>query len=74
VFGWTLAEHGGSQCMLLEQNRLAGSSAYFLSLTESFIGLLMALASLAYMFRLASKIVVEKDDDENGEENCAGDN
>jgi hypothetical protein len=34
----------------------------------------MALASLAYMFRLASEIVVEEDDDENGEENGSGKN
>jgi hypothetical protein len=74
VFGWMLAEHSGTQCLLLEQNRLAGSSAYFLSLTESFIGLLMALASLAYMFRLASKIVVENNNDENSEENGSGKN
>jgi hypothetical protein len=74
VFGWTLAEHGGSQCLLLEQNGLAGSAVYYASLAESFAGLLAALASLAYMFRRASEIVVEKDDDENGEENCTGNN
>jgi hypothetical protein len=74
VFGWMLAEYSGTQCLLLEQNGLAGSSAYFLSLTESFIGLLMALASLAYMFRLASKIVVENNNDENSEENGSGKN
>lgn len=72
--GWMLTEHGAVQCRLLEQDGLAGSPAYFYSLTESFIGLLTALASLAYMFRRASEIVVEKDDDENSEENCAGNN
>jgi len=73
VFGWTLAEHGGSQCLFLEQNGLAGSAVYYASLAESFAGLLAALASLAYMFRRASEIV-EKDDDENNEENCTGNN
>jgi uncharacterized membrane protein YphA (DoxX/SURF4 family) len=73
VFGWMLAEHGGFQCLLLEQNGLAGSPVYYASLAENFAGLLAALASLAYMFRRVSEIVVEKDDDENSEENCAGD-
>jgi hypothetical protein len=63
--GWMLAEHGAVQCRLLEQDGLAGSAVYYASLTESWIGLLTALASLAYMFRRASEIVVEKDDDEN---------
>jgi hypothetical protein len=63
--GWMLAEYGAAQCRLLEQDGLVGSSVYYASLTVSFIGLLMALASLACMFKRASEIVVEKDDDEN---------
>jgi hypothetical protein len=62
--GWMLAEYGAAQCRLLEQDGLVGSSVYYASLTVSFIGLLMALASLACMFKRA-EIVVEKDDDEN---------
>jgi hypothetical protein len=72
--GWMLAEHGAVQCRILEQDGLVDSAVYYASLTESWIGLLMAFASLACMFRRVSEIVVEKDDDENGEENSAGDN
>lgn len=63
--GWMLAEHGAAQCRLLEQDGLAGSAVYYVSLTESFAGLLASLASLTYMFRRASEITAEKDDDEN---------
>jgi hypothetical protein len=65
--GWMLAEYGAVQCRLLEQDGLVGSIVYYASLTESFVGLLTALASLAYMFKRASEITVEKDDENSGE-------